>query len=129
MLMYATIVCSVVGNLLYCEPYHYLQYMSFCFLDHSHPFISFLFTLSSSGWLCGGGWAASLLLPVGVLLDVSGGSAALQDGGPGLQHHLQAPLHDGGGLRRSCCHRRHLCPRQRQRIRNRAPVSDHYIDP
>lgn len=40
------------------------------------------------GWLCSGSRAAPFLLPGSILLDVSGGHTALQDGSPGLQHQL-----------------------------------------
>lgn len=42
----------------------------------------------SPGRLHGDHKPAALLLPGSVLLDVSGGGSALQDGGLGLQHQL-----------------------------------------
>ena len=72
--------------------------------------------------LCCGGRAAALLLPGGVLLDVSGRHSALQDGGPGLQHQLPDGPHDGCGLRSTGGDSRHLRTGPFRRIRHREKV-------
>lgn len=91
----------------------------------SECFPSFLF--ETPGGMFSGGGSAALLLPRGVLLDVSGRCAAIPHGGAGLQHHSETCISNGRRLWNPGSDCYHISRHQLWRIWNSALVSLQYM--